>query len=236
MKNQIILVEPLHLVLQGEGINIGKKMILMRLAGCNIQCPDCDTIYSWRFSSLEKKKLLFYYGEKIIEQIQHFKNSTNHLLITGGEPALWEENLVNLIHHLPNFYFDIETSGYSEWSLLKSHQLLEKIQFNISPKIGVLKPKKDLDIKDIKILQNPPIHYIIKIVTSKNNFKEDLIQIQKLIKEFHIPTEKIFLMPFGKRRQEIIEQSEYLIEQCFKYGFQFSPRLHILLFDDQRLK
>ncbi|GIX43054.1 MAG: 7-carboxy-7-deazaguanine synthase [Leptospiraceae bacterium] len=235
---RIILAEPIHYVLQGEGINIGKKMILIRLAGCNIQCPECDTIYSWKFPK-ERKALLHLSLQELIEEIHMINKNikVNHLLITGGEPAIWEKQLLELLINIKNFQFDIETSGYHEWNLIKSlKEIKHRIQFNISPKIGILKPARFLSIEQIKILKNPPENYIIKIVTSKNSFKEDLKHIKELMKLYQIPENKIFLMPFGKSREEIIEQGEFLIEQCFNYGFQFSPRLHILLFNNERLR
>ncbi len=235
--NKIILVEPLHFVLQGEGKNLGKKMILLRLAGCNIQCPDCDTMYSWKF--LEKDQLLSYTKEKLLKEIYKINNekNINYLLITGGEPSIWEKPLLELFLSLDLFYFDIETSGYTEWSLIKNHKEIQKrIHFNISPKIGALNPKVDLDIKNIQILKQPPLNYIVKIVTSIHTFKKDLKKIEEMIQYYNIPLSKIYLMPFAKTREELLRESDFLIEQCFKYGFEFSPRLHILLFDTDRLK
>jgi organic radical activating enzyme len=235
--NKIILVEPLHYVLQGEGKNLGKKMILLRVAGCNVQCPDCDTTYSWKFS--KKDFLLSYTKEELLKEIYKINNkkNINHLLVTGGEPAIWQEFLSSLLLSLNTFFFDVETSGYDEWKFIKNHpELSKKVHFNISPKIGALKAKKTSDLKDIYILRDPPLNYIVKIVSSRKTFFEDLQQIEKLIEYYGIPRNKIFLMPFAKTREELLEESEFLIDQCFIYGFEFSPRLHILIFNNQRLK
>ncbi|MFN3803906.1 MAG: 4Fe-4S cluster-binding domain-containing protein [Pyrobaculum sp.] len=35
--------------LQGEGINLGKPAVFVRLAGCPIRCVYCDTKHSWDF-------------------------------------------------------------------------------------------------------------------------------------------------------------------------------------------
>ncbi len=230
---EFLLADPLHLVIQGEGKNIGKKMILLRLFGCNVQCPECDTLYSWK----DKNQSIKYSLEELEKHIRNYINTyhIHHILITGGEPALWEKKIYTLIEKFINLEFEVETSGYSSWEKIKSNPLF-KIQFNISPKIGNLKAKNNFPVWDIKILDNPPHNYIIKIVVNKKDFFFSLQAIETLIKKYSLDTKKIYLMPMGKTREEILKESEFIIEMCFRYGFEFSPRLHILLFNNERYK
>lgn len=239
MKDFFILAEPLHIVLQGEGKSLGKKMILMRLVGCNIQCPDCDTIYTWKTSKDIKSQYVKYNLSNLVKDIQHWKKTFNirHLLITGGEPYLWEKKLITLLEVLNNFKFEIETSGYGEWSIIKNHDgLIKNIQFNISPKIGTLSAKSSLNPWDIKILENPPPHYIVKIVVSSKNLKDEYQYIETLRKKYKIPKKKIYIMPFAKSREELLDQIEDIVNFCVKHQYELSPRLHILMFDTARLK
>lgn len=239
MKNTLILAEPLHIVFQGEGKNLGKKMILLRLVGCNIQCPDCDSIYTWKANKEIQSQYIKYNLTDLVKDIKQWEKTyhIHHLLITGGEPYLWEKQLIPLMESLQGCKFDIETSGYGEWSYIKNHKkLLKNIQFNISPKIGSLHAKSSIDPWKIKILENPPPHYIVKIVVSAKRLKEEYENIERLRNIYQIPKKNIYLMPFAKTREELLQQIEDIVNFCIENQYELSPRLHILMFDRARLK
>lgn len=86
--------------LQGEGYFTGTPAIFIRLSGCNLRCPFCDTQHD------DGQEMDC--GE-IIEQIK--KYPAMHVVITGGEPSLQlTEEFVGLLHD--NGYFvQIETNG-----------------------------------------------------------------------------------------------------------------------------
>ena len=63
--------------LQGEGAHSGEAAIFIRLSGCNLRCPFCDTIH-------EPCNILT--EDEIISQIEEYP--ANWVVITGGEPTL----------------------------------------------------------------------------------------------------------------------------------------------------
>jgi 7-carboxy-7-deazaguanine synthase len=68
--------------LQGEGPFTGHRSIFVRLAGCNLQCPGCDTEYTEGRKELEISNLLFQ-----INELSFINNAMKCLIvITGGEP------------------------------------------------------------------------------------------------------------------------------------------------------
>ena len=83
--------------LQGEGNNLGKKVTFIRLAGCNLSCPWCDTNHD-PYTEYEIKD--------IIREIE-----TSSVIITGGEPTI--HNLEPLLKELKknNIWVGIETNG-----------------------------------------------------------------------------------------------------------------------------
>jgi hypothetical protein len=63
---------------------------------------------------------------------------------------------------------------------------------------------------------------------------DELKEILKTIKKYNIPSRSVYLMTQGATRQEQIQYSPKVIELCKIYGFNFSPRAHILIYDKKR--
>ena len=62
----------------------------------------------------------------------------------------------------------------------------------------------------------------------------DVPEVLRLAERFALPRERILLMPEGVRAEEILERSPWVMEECQRYGFRYSPRLHILLWGARR--
>lgn len=74
--------------LQGEGFNAGTPAVFVRFAGCNLQCPFCDTDFAVGIEMTE---------EDIAAQVVRYPASL--VVITGGEPSLQlTESLVDALH------------------------------------------------------------------------------------------------------------------------------------------
>jgi 7-carboxy-7-deazaguanine synthase len=99
--------------IQGEGFHMGKGTTFIRLAGCNLRCSWCDTQQSFDLSKAQWMGA----GEIVgTAQISH-----NHIVITGGEPTLYDLGpLVQELHKLEK-YVAIETNGTNsipaEWNI-----------------------------------------------------------------------------------------------------------------------
>lgn len=94
------LVEILETI-HGEVPFQGTPCLLVRLAGCNLKCPYCDTDSSMKFEmGLDEVK-------KIV-----MDSKLKEVLITGGEPLLQEEDVLQLIKDCSKSYV-VETNGFS---------------------------------------------------------------------------------------------------------------------------
>ena len=65
--------------IQGEGQYIGWPATFIRLAGCNLRCPWCDTKESWTYPALSVS----------VDEIVS-KCNRDMVVITGGEPCLYD--------------------------------------------------------------------------------------------------------------------------------------------------
>jgi len=87
--------------IQGEGKYMGYPVTFIRLVGCNLACPWCDTKESWTQCSDDRMSI-----EDIVKRC-----TQNMVVITGGEPCL--HDLYPLIHalHDVEIFVGIETNG-----------------------------------------------------------------------------------------------------------------------------
>jgi 7-carboxy-7-deazaguanine synthase len=64
---------------------------------------------------------------------------------------------------------------------------------------------------------------------------EDLPEIKQTIEEIgSVDVEKVMLMPQAATRDELIAKSIMVAEMCKRNGFAFSPRLQIMLWNDEK--
>lgn len=99
-----LLVHSIFGTIQGEGIFAGEPCVFIRLGGCNLQCPACDTEYT------NGSKLLDV--DTIIDRILDRKpRKSNLVVITGGEPMRQRIGvLVSLLNEI-GLRVQIETNG-----------------------------------------------------------------------------------------------------------------------------
>ena len=90
--------------IQGEGYFSGSPAFFLRIGGCDVGCHWCDVKESWNADLHPPTSL-----DNIIDEIK--KESVNTVVITGGEPLMW--NLTPLTKRLKKEGYNVhlETSG-----------------------------------------------------------------------------------------------------------------------------
>ena len=101
--NKLPVVEEFYSV-QGEGMNVGTAAYFVRLAGCDVNCPWCDSKETWAVNKTQYVDI-----EDITNRAM--KSESCNVDITGGEPLMY--NLDNLCESLEKQCLSIwlETSG-----------------------------------------------------------------------------------------------------------------------------
>lgn len=93
--------------IQGEGPFTGTPCVFLRLAGCNLQCPQCDTDYT-------EGRIEMHPSDIVHEIMQHVRKDSYGralVVITGGEP--FRQPIGGLIRRLieQGCYVQVETNG-----------------------------------------------------------------------------------------------------------------------------
>ncbi len=219
--------------LQGEGRWLGHPAIFIRFAYCNLGCAWCDTKFTWEPSSFETEQWQSFdriarFASDIIDQDHR---SRTHVVLTGGEPMLHRKQLPELIHQLRGSeftFFEIETNGLFG----PSDELRELVSWwNCSPKLSNngMSMTTNLNRDAIAAL----------VATDRADFKfvvqneQDIDEIERWYVPL-LPADRIWLMPEGTTRNRQMQRLPWVTEIARKRGWNVSPRLHILLWDNER--
>ncbi|MCE9687688.1 7-carboxy-7-deazaguanine synthase QueE [Shewanella sp. AS16] len=130
--------------IQGEGVFTGVPAIFVRLQGCPVGCAWCDTKQTWELLPANKvspEQVIRVDGsigrwaehtpQSLIAAFEAKGFTARHLVITGGEPCLYD--LVDLTRalHAAGYQTQIETSGTFEV------HCADETWVTVSPKINM---------------------------------------------------------------------------------------------------
>lgn len=130
---QILQVHSAFWTLQGEGPFSGHPAVFLRLAGCNLMCPFCDTEYTEGVRGMPVRETA-----QLIEDTRPLTSRGRKLLvITGGEP--FRQNLGPLINDMTDdgWHVQIETNGVllpQDFDTIKAAVHRKELTIVISPK------------------------------------------------------------------------------------------------------
>lgn len=232
--NRIVRAIQVLTTWQGEGKNSGTRMLLVRFKHCNKvdgfgwpgsketytmkPCSFCDTLVTMK--AFNESEFHIVSLQEIIDQ-----DDLSGILITGGEPT-FGINLTQTIMMLNLLKYkvaDVETNGYAITKLIPEVHKNKPVNFSLSPKVF---NEEDLIfyqgvINEIK--EDPRV--TIKYVYRNNDLD---IKFLEMINNLDFPRSSIYLMPEGKTRDEIINNSPIVFDAAEKYKTNFSSRDHII--------
>lgn len=236
--------------LQGEGPNTGKPSIFVRLAGCNLTCGFCDAWYTWNWIGTDfkhkfapkadpSKEIATYESAEFIKIFLNIlsKNKCSHVVLTGGEPLSQQKAIEDFFKLLEQKIekinwpeFEIETNG----TIIPSADISRHIKyFSVSPKFAnsgnALKLREREKVLTYFANNN---RAIFKFVIDA---EEDMKEVEYLRNKYHIPKNKIYLMPQGVSEQEVRDKGRIVAEICKKDGsYIYCHRLQSTLWDATR--
>lgn len=200
--------------IQGEGPFSGSPAVFVRLAGCNMQCPGCDTLYT-------DGRLLRDVPD-IVAQVRDLAGAnTDLVVITGGEPL--RQNLTPLMWALQeaSFYIQIETNG----TLPPSPQM-PPCAVVCSPKAG----KVNTELKKFGILA---YKYVLEAtaVNAEDGLPTTILGAN--ISPARPPDDwggVIYLSPMDSQEAKVnTDNTRAVVESCLRYGYTLNLQIHKLV-------
>jgi organic radical activating enzyme len=201
----------------------------------------CDTSYTSWFPDDEKN-----IGDVEIDYIlkEYLKAGCRDVVITGGEPTMYPEELALLCSELKrisnDIFITIETNGTSIGDFVNSSDLI-----SISPKLTSSVPfdtefekMHEKNRINAEVLRN----YNIRKQNNKTDIQwkfvytgeKDIEEILKLQTLIGFENKDIYLMPEGITEEDIKKKRIETIDVCKKNKFNYTDRLHILIWGNKR--
>ena len=89
--------------IQGEGYHSGKAAYFIRVGGCDVGCHWCDVKESWNPDIHPPTEI-----QRIVENAARYANT---IVVTGGEPLMWNMTPLTSALREKRLQIHIETSG-----------------------------------------------------------------------------------------------------------------------------
>ena len=215
--------------IQGEGQLIGVPSVFFRTSYCNLRCVWCDTPYtSWH---PEDRDITVAESVAAITQYR-----CKHVVITGGEPFIQSEALIELCRELDarEHHITIETNA-TRFAKVAAHLI------SMSPKLQNSNPPTDdrfFKRHERDRIRPDVIRKFLDTYACQVKFvvdtPEDLTEIRALQMDIGIPAETILLMPQGTTTTVLQRKQEWLVDLCKENGYRYSPRAHVDIWGDKR--
>jgi 7-carboxy-7-deazaguanine synthase len=229
----------LYTAVQSEGSRAGYPTIVVRTSGCTHRCffgegGWCD---SW-YTSIHPEKGTYCFNDivKMYDENPHI----SEMMLTGGSPTM-HGALVNELTHFANergIFITIETEGSH---FLPTDYPIDLLSIspkfsNSIPVIGTETPNGSItDEKMVKthnrlrlnktaIKSSIEYHkdYHIKPVLDKD--LSILDEVEEFLKELEIPNEKVWAMPAGDTREELVKSYPIVMDFVRDKGWRFTWR------------
>jgi len=249
----IYLVEHFYSI-QGEGRYVGTPSLFFRFGGCNMKCegfgcsekaPDgvsvlgCDTVYAVNKEHFAKTWIPITKVDELLSVLELYElpNAVD-IVLTGGEPLIYanEPLFVAFLEalHARGHQITFETNGSLNVDFEK-YPIYKECVYALSVKLENSAEPLSKRVRG-DVIFNIASH--AKDAFFKFSIDRDSInlaledEIESIC--MHAPNTKVYCMPLGGSKAEVEANTEPLIEFCKAKGYNFSDRLHIRIWDENK--
>lgn len=206
--------------IQGEGVFTGVPAVFVRLQECPVGCAWCDTKQTWEANEQDQQsfdQIIVKTGDspnwcsasvqQIIAMYQSQGYTAKHIVITGGEPCIYD--LVPLTQAFEEIgcQCQIETSGTFEVKATKDTWV------TVSPKIAM---KGKLPVIESALLRANEIKH--PVATDK-----DIENLDQLLQSANVPESTVIaLQPISQKPRA----TQLCIDTCVARNWRLSIQTH----------
>ncbi|MEJ6079536.1 7-carboxy-7-deazaguanine synthase QueE [Vibrio sp. 1-Bac 57] len=213
-------VNELFQTIQGEGVYTGVPAIFVRLQGCDVGCAWCDTKHTWDIDPSKQSELMLLTdkstesdrwadvsAKEIVDEIKRLGYTANLIVITGGEPCMFDLRELTQVLHEFGFQIQLETSG--TYPVLVDDQTW----VTLSPKIN-MRGKKEV-LKTALVRANEIKHPV--------GTEKDIEQLDALLQQLKSVNDKtICLQPISQKPKA----TALCMKTCIERNWRLSIQMH----------
>jgi 7-carboxy-7-deazaguanine synthase len=211
--------------IQGEGPFTGHPAIFIRLGGCNLQCPGCDTDYT--------EGTILQSVEAVAARVRRMHPGPRLVVITGGEP--FRQNISPLVLMLidEDYFVQIETNGtlpppFGFPASTGTFEYATGAWIVVSPKAGKVNPETArLAVAWKYVLAHDSINPEdgLPILALGHSAKPHVARPPE-----DFPVEAIYVQPMDAQDEAINKLNrDAVIRTCMKHGYTVQLQMHKLL-------
>jgi 7-carboxy-7-deazaguanine synthase len=213
---------------QGEGPSAGQQAFFVRLATCNLTCTWCDSRFSWDWNRHDPRDESHRVAVDVLAETV-LAHQARLIVVTGGEPLLQQEPLIDLLAILTGAgrRVEVETNG----TLVPDPRLVALVErFNVSPKLAhaAMPATRRLVPAALRAFTESG-KAVFKIVLTGPGDVAELAEIQR---EFGL--DPVWVMPEATTPGAVLAGLRALAEPALAHGWNLGTRLHVLVWGDRR--
>ncbi|MEM0514917.1 7-carboxy-7-deazaguanine synthase QueE [Pseudoalteromonas sp. YIC-827] len=205
--------------IQGEASFTGTPSIFVRLQGCPVGCSWCDTKQTWDAKTsyvvsleqtVEKKSDSEHWAkadaEDILALFQSRGYRAKHVVITGGEPCLFDLNPLCELLHQHGYSTQVETSGTFEI------KVPAQTWVTVSPKINM---RGGYEVLASAMKRANEIKHPVAM-------QKHVDELEELFKATGVHPRLVYLQPISQKAKA----TKLAIDTCIKKNWRLSVQVH----------
>lgn len=200
--------------IQGEGPFVGMPAVFIRFAGCNLQCPQCDTVYESSAEGLKPRQVL----NRVSALASH-----GLVVLTGGEP--FRQAIGDLVAVLARngYKVQIETNGTLYQSIPWGSATVV-----CSPKVGVVHALLEPRIKYYKyVVEDGKVSQEDGLPQSTMGFPVTDAGVARPPKGYK---GQVFIMPLDSQDKDKNKKNlDVALWSCYTFGYRLCLQIHKMI-------